>query len=105
MIEFLQEVGNNHIYSVRKFSGRYSEWPVIREELIRHDCLNEKDGSFGIDASMPVRYLRALYQDRMDGLRRQSAERKRERFHRYWQDACIALSVILSAIALILSLK
>lgn len=46
MIEFLNEVGNNHIYNVKDFSYRYTEWPMIRGELVRHKCLNEKDNAF-----------------------------------------------------------
>lgn len=104
MMSFLSDVGNYHVYSVAKYAERYSEWHVIRAELISQGCYNESEGMFAIDASMPVDVLRKRYEDMLNELNRRLTERKQERFHRYWQDAWIALSVLLSATALILSL-
>ena len=105
MIDFLNNVGNNHIYQVKDFADRFPEWHFIRSELIVRGCYNEKDGLFGIDSSVPVDYLREYYEDLLCELNQRSRERRQIRFHRYWQDAWIALSVILSLTALILSLK
>lgn len=103
-VAFLNEVGNGHIYAVEKFFGKYTMWPAIQEELVSTEAMNVKDGMFGMDASMPVRYLRLAYQDKLK-TRNAEEQRRRNEMHYWWfQTLLLALSVILSATSLIVSL-
>ena len=104
MVKFLNSIENGHIYSIEQIQPQLSEWDVIRKELEATGAFNEYDGKFAIDASMPVRYLRSVYSEKLEMQVREDSLKREERFHRRWQDAWIALSVILSAIATIISL-
>lgn len=101
---FLSEVGDVHIYPVEKFANRYSEWPTIRKVLRDHDCINEKNGRFGIDERMPVGYLRSIYKERLDNMLRDEQRLLEEKRFRRYQNIYWAVSLTLLTITTVLSL-
>lgn len=104
MLSFLGEVKHNHIYKVDVFASKYSEWPIIRKELTDMEAMNVKDGLFGMDASVPLSHLQQMYSEKFATLEQGEKTRREEHRHRLWQDVWIALSVLISAIALIMTL-
>lgn len=104
VLSFLNEVEHNHIYKTESFSKRYTYWPVIQKDLTEMEAMNEKDGYFGMDIGTPLPYLRQMYSQKLAALEQVERTRREERRHRLWQDVWIALSVIVSAIALTLTL-
>lgn len=104
MVLFLNSIDNGHIYSLEKMRSRLSEWEVLRKELEQTGAFNEKDGHFAIDAGMPVRYLRSVYQERLDAMEREEGLRHEARRHRLYERWFWALSILLSLTILIVSL-